>query len=995
MEEIFNAFFILSAELFGMLPWYKEVHKQKGQAKDTIDKRNEFLMPLMSVIISILTIICCKGLQEILKLICDIFDESSRDGLIKIFSWFDPVTITSIYCFFYNIEKKKYFEKIIRLGEALNVRFDLHINAYILDEKTRKYKLSQGGIYAKKVVFAIASVDLILLAIGYQFSPNSNLIDFEILDLIPMVMFCMLMETYLYLNGEKEAGNVTDCIIVGNWRESLDLVKIRAYTQGYAQKNGICVMSDLIRHQVGIRLEMGQVLQKNQSSEDPYVHYLIHYLENKKRSDRLYSSQCIDAVVKLVKKENVFYATPFYKDLDVCIFFPIYLALLRREKALVILEDSGNLAQIVAWIKKGVEEIDDLVDLWNVGILDEDAEEVDVGILSFQDIHCGEKLKSLNAFFHKVSFVVIIEASDFLAGGQEAVSSFSSKIGTDTEGCTWLLCDRNAESMLDLFSHLLSAEFTYVSATPERAKETLVFYWDTETEPAQIWKPVKRYLGIEAGILEIAKQNGVFAVSWYGEELMPVIDLKWIMGQYYLQYGERTAQKPHQLWINEQLICDISGISCELDSEKYMIIEDSGYNLYEAARQYATRGSTKAVVHIMSPNYMLRDFMKSQEESMKADSKYIAQLVPEYINSKRNIALRLIRRMLEEPVSESEAENLLKGIEEALEPMSWLKRIRKLVNIALNCDSVNIIVTYHNLFSPELGIVGKEAYYQIMDSHVKNEFNRYFQQASYIDEEGNRKHISKLILAGHLEQKYLPGQYVTLNGKYYEVTGYLKNELEYVLQVRRASDQIMGRYYYRQQRAYRALEIKEDPSYKSVVLSPNKLCLKRCEADITAFTYGYVEMKKWNDLENGKNIVYDNPLEKERSYMEKQMLKIEFIDLPKEDKKLVCWLGVLLHETFCTFYPQYYHLLSVALDRKKYWGVLPDKIMMTILSNIETDKKKDDYCFYILEDSREDMGLLQSIENHFQQILDILREYVEWSKDTGNDYLNFGVDGHG
>ena len=63
---------------------------------------------------------------------------------------------------------------------------------------------------------------------------------------------------------------------------------------------------------------------------------------------------------------------------------------------------------------------------------------------------------------------------------------------------------------------------------------------------------------------------------------------------------------------------------------------------------------------------------------------------------------------------------------------------------------------------------------------------------------------------------------------------------------------------------------------------------------------------------------------------------------------------------------------------------IPQELLTVILSHIDADTTRS---FYILEDSREDMGLLRSIESNFTKIMKIIQDYVKWSKDNGDNYF--------
>lgn len=348
----------------------------------------------------------------------------------------------------------------------------------------------------------------------------------------------------------------------------------------------------------------------------------------------------------------------------------------------------------------------------------------------------GTALRRAGTFFSGNRFRHHSGCIQHAHGGLETVITLAEHIH---QQCTWLLCDWNAESMLDLFSHLLRVEFTYVSATPVGAKETVAAYWDIESEPNRIWDPAKRFLGLEVGIAEVAGRNRLPHTVWYGAEWMPVIDMGWIIGQYYKLYSKKTSQATSQGKMNRQIQCGISGISSSVGDEEFIVVEDSCCNLYETEQQYATRAREKIYVHVLSPNYLLRDFMKSQVDTMQYDSNYIAQFVPEYVNSMRNVYLHLLQRLLKEPVAEREINQAVRMCKEPPRPEtgSAVAIITDIVVMLLNNISfrpeADLEITVRRNYSEYKGGMVHERFFHIISKDIRNAFRKHFRQAYYLD----------------------------------------------------------------------------------------------------------------------------------------------------------------------------------------------------------------------------------------------------------------------
>lgn len=901
------------------------------------------------------------------------------------------------YILLYNFSKKRLGQYLVSKSEQVLKEFpklrDVLAEIYIETPGVGKLKLSVPWENVKKNLSTIIFVNFFAFRFldSMTHFASKHFWKSTPQDLIPFTGFFCFMELYHYLsfanvNRNRRKPDAT-----------LDLVKLRADYQHYANIHGIG-MDDTYKRNHEFLNEIENFDNNNQNSSDWDLEFLYQYLAERGQLEHT------GIAVKLLKGKNVFYASPFYKDIDACIFFRMFHTLMQQGKGLLLTPGNENIKELVEWMRKGLESISGLKELWHVEELNEPIGDVDVGVMSFQNIELRQSIDRLKKFFGEVSFVVILRASDMLIGGQEMILALAENIHRYSKQCIWLLCDWNAESMLDIFSHLLSADFSYVSATPVGAKETVISYWDVETEPNYIWDPAKRFLGMEVGIAEVAGRNQVPCMVWYGEEWMPVIDMSWIIGQYYKLYSKKVLQPSIQSKMNVQIQCKTSAISSKIEKESFLVVEDSYCNLYEVGRQYTTRAKDKLYVHILSPNYLLRNFMKSQAETMYYDPKYIAQFTPEYVNSKRNVYLHLIRRLLEGEVSEKviaellcaceEEENFDKIISNSSYGMKQgIKRfVEILFNITLNKDT-EIKATSCQIFSEQDRGEIYEWSFQIISSDVKTMFYKYFQQACYMDETGKKYNIQRLMLAGHLHLKYLPGQYITLEGKYYQVERLLELPEETLLVVKRASEQVVERCYYRQLRVYNFL--MRNTTAKCIYQEAG-IRLTRLTTDFQAKTEGYITIRKrWNDFEGALENKFQGNSPQQlffREYKGKQVLRIE-LPLDKNAREQLFNLGAVIHEMFYTLYPQYCHLLSVAVQwqgeeeqKRRYRGILSEvkyDDIQTVMNAEEQNMIGKDIkgCFYIFEDSCEDMGILRSIERHFRRILQIAAEYIQWERD--------------
>ena len=236
---------------------------------------------------------------------------------------------------------------------------------------------------------------------------------------------------------------------------------------------------------------------------------------------------------------------------------------------------------------------------------------------------------------------------------------------------------------------------------------------------------------------------------------------------------------------------------------------------------------------------------------------------------------------------------------------------------------------------------------------------------------------------------------MVFDGKYYEIVGKTLYNGRKALRVKRASDQIYGRKYYRMLRYYNIENVNSETQNSSdffEVFQDSYFRIVRETVNLTAETFGYIETNNWSKIKGARKVSWkddDNgKMDKDvRRYNEKQILKVI---LEKDQINAMLYMAAILKEMFCTLYPQYYHLLDVAVDYQICGKRMSDE-MKNVISKVDLkEQSNNDKCyFYILEDSREDMGLLRSIERNIQKILNIQKNYMIWSKQNGRNYFNY------
>ena len=373
--------------------------------------------------------------------------------------------------------------------------------------------------------------------------------------------------------------------------------------------------------------------------------------------------------------------------------------------------------------------------------------------------------------------------------------------------------------------------------------------WDADGDfcRQQFFDKQTRYLGNGIELAAIAVKNQVPSVTWYSERKSPIRDIKWITGQYYPTICRYINQPSQQKSLYEKIKFVPTLWSSAKTKEQFLIAEDEFCNMFSVMRAYLSRGSNHVFVNVLSENYLLRDYMRFNKQMFISNPNAIPSFVPDYAKTERNTILKLIIMMTLKPMTEDEIikELHLIGIEtnDAYGVMlSLLKKYTYADETIFTVESIRASIDEFTTKSISV--------YSVSDEEFEKYFSASLKNAYYIleDEKDEEGYIDAKLFS-HVAQTVLPGQFVTYDGKYYQVK-YVSPQSGVVL--RRASDQFDSRKYYRQVRSYSL-----DFAANFEVVSNKKIVdveFAEIRADFSVVTTGYIEMSDSHNLKTARLI---------------------------------------------------------------------------------------------------------------------------------------------
>ena len=671
--------------------------------------------------------------------------------------------------------------------------------------------------------------------------------------------------------------------------------------------------------------------------------------------------------IDMVNGKSVLLNVPFYQDLTGYIVLPIVRRLMSFEKALIIVGRDSSAEDVKNWMHNGIAAFCGTPELWKTDILTDRETECDVAVLRFADVYNRRKLDVNKEFLNQVGFVLLIEPSRIVSTGQIGLSLIVDQLGKGEKNIVYCSCDRNCDGLVDALSHILKVNLTEVYATIPPLANCSLIYWKAHGNflHHKIFPNIAHYLGIGTELSSVALRNQIAKTFWVSSERFPVIDMRWIAGQYYNIICNYIGHPQSQEAFAEVFRVDANLWNLGVKDNAFLTVEDEFNNLFEMTRLYSTRAKNQGFVNVISENYLLRDYMVDNAPIFTADSKVIPTVTPDYTRTERNTVVSLIMRMFGGEVSETELKHKLSIA--GIKFTDAYEKFCSLVPKHSHVDTVDVVTIFKDEIVGDEMLMVKLPYYTIANSNTKfalyarNLSNAYF----IIEDEKDKNYYIGAMLYDQVFQKYLPGQLLTYSGKYYQVQT-ITPESGVVL--RRAADHIADRKSYRQRREYTLSGFTPDPAMGSCRTSRG-VELRRGFCDIIVKTHGYFELTSLDNLASAHQVDLNNI--PERKYKNKAVLCLK---LPEAGLDVRFTVALLLNEIFVTIYPESYHFITATIKMP------PDTVsnISKLLSPVQLHGFDNEEAIYIIEDSEIDLGLLVSVERNITRLLEIIADYLAW-----------------
>lgn len=685
--------------------------------------------------------------------------------------------------------------------------------------------------------------------------------------------------------------------------------------------------------------------------------------------------------VRLMQGESVLVASPFYKDYAPYVFLAVQHTLLRNGNVVFLHGSSMDEECMQEFVRKGVCVVSSSPDMWTVAPLSADgSSRPHIATLSFAHMGNVRLLLNNEALLRDTALVVIVDAGNMLSACPTSLDVFATLVNRGTH-CAFCVFNRNADGLVDALSHALRTSIVEVTATQMSLGLTIGAFWDVtgHSLDEKLLPGVSKYLGMAPQIGMVALRGQVEKVGWVGRGSVPLRDLRWILSQYYREVFDYAELPQDQEQIDRRFEFISDPCSTTKKPEQFLVVEDEYNNLFESYRQFSSRGMRESFVNVLAPDYLLRDYMVDNALVFEHDPKAIPSFVPDYPRSARNVAVSLAMRMLDggQFLPQDEIARTLRylgypcaHVQDMLERL-LNTYVMPYSNNMEDCAREYLVVRIERRYNEALQAMVQYKKYGLREmSHTVPCFQS-LKGVELITEQpdGTTRKLATRMM-GLVWQSMLPGQFVTVDGKYYEVIS-ISSDAGVVL--RRAADHFNARRSYRQLRTYELCHSSLDGAWERETSRVVRgVTMERVVLDVLVRTSGYLSLPAYNDVYHARKIHLDGV--PERRYVHKESIKLVF---PGFSESATRTLAVVMSEVLVTLFPNEHDYVAVLMTGCEE---LPEGLLhgLTLVQDEPVDSTSQTGIIYVVEDCPVDLGIVTSIERNMERILEICADYLAW-----------------
>lgn len=877
------------------------------------------------------------------------------------------------------------------------------------------YFNSRGKIYLKKewtylsAFFKIAAIFPLLLLVLFIIANVYDLSIIQYLPVYPIISFILLMEIAWFLNGQKVP--YSEGFIAGNDAVSK---KLTTYEELFNQYKELwedrLLASGIVREDEHFHHRKEHFFYEN-ISPDLENQMIIHSIcEGLKKKNIIIDESYTSMMSEIIQERDIMIEDANYNEFSSYFFPALYHLLAKNKKILIIAHSNGAAAESVEWVSKGIKEVSGVDQLWKVTTyLDALEQNINSDVLIVSPDNLKEK-----RFLH---YLRQLEKTKLLEGimllhAEKLIPTYSTIIHTFNltireligKKPQYIILTEWFEGLEHTVRSLLQCEPRVIVSSSSTSQNLHYMVWKNEGEnwfqQKILPKISHRQLEAEVVLSIPALKANIEPVHFINqrntnvkESIHEMMDMKKAL----FDLGFDLETLDHMV---KMIQVQDSNLTIPIDEFTLLLIRDAHYNIVNCLNLWKGTGKVASFVHIVSPPYLLRDYLADQLDFFMSANRTLAPIAPRLSQSLWSIAYTLLERLCHFYIMEEEVESYLTRAKIS----SYRSVVEGIHELFLNVFGPKLAYRF-TIESEELVTFDrsqkdfvKKTRYRIPYSAKEKILPIGFR---FIQIKHNDKYLTE-ILEGHLYQQYLPGQYHSFNGELYKIQ---KVDVEHGI-VEVTFEHIFEQKYYRPITEYKISKIAEQRNYKrnTILLEQFDVCMGAMQADVSVKTSGYVEMSEMLNLKSMKVHSYHQDEQITRHYENGHLLRMEIhskLGIFENAAKIKFTLSLLLNELFVSLFPDTHHFVKVCTGLDELFFSQTDsqsKQLQLITPSLQVDdgaEEEGQISLYIIEDSPVHLGMLEAIGHNWEKIFDILNDYLFWllNESNGNsDYLYFGYD---
>lgn len=707
-----------------------------------------------------------------------------------------------------------------------------------------------------------------------------------------------------------------------------------------------------------------------------------------------------DLVQGLLQGKHLLIREGHFASISKVIFPAVYRLLLQNKKLILIVETDDEAEACLAWFDRGIEEVGAPTFAWSAAALGQamgDNKAADLLVVKTVELLSEQLMEYIDAEYIQLQselVIMVVEGSKLFSKVGSSLTLFSQRLRNSSLAYTppqYVVFSEWAEDLGDAMHKIFHVTPVDIVFPESRAK---VFYYAAVAQEKGLLQQrimprmVHRELDPEASLIVPALGLDIDHVKLVHYDSMPVKD----------NLDELSANIGHAVTDYSLPVPAIDRIRMGVEhysrgwmvpeSDQVVIISrDAACNLVHALGQWWSSSKENAVVVVVSPPYLLRDYLAANAAFFLQNHRKVAAIVPKPAMNRHTAYLYLMDKLSHTWLTAEEIQPYLvvAGIEEG----SIWEGIHRYVELQGGADGRRELLNSRFVKAYNQA---DNTYKEIVQYRLNSEYAQKVQQSStngYAVQLQSGQTIAHL-QGDHIFHSYLPGQVAVFAGKWYRIERIDPRSGRVEL----ASESLIGQHLYKQSRTY--------AMRKDSVSQPNGIPVRRMteQFEITfrqefrsfdVYTNGYYDFKNGIDLHSNKG-VYIPLSEKDqgyhRYYSQGSMLVVRINSLNGEFKdadRLAFTLSYLLNELFVSLYPHNHAQLAVStsLSDNFFKGHDPvrDRIcryVPRLKASSSAQNNSETIQLYVLEDSPHSLGLLESVVQHWDHLLELLDDYLFW-----------------